>query len=97
MEFTAGFSAVVFIYSKVVVKNNAGTTLSETFEQGTYFNESPEQNARTYRYYYLTAPLRHILNQGDRIFVNTKYSFITPNSATIAGVTMKGKFSIHAN
>ena len=97
MEFTAGFSLVTFIYSKVTVKNNAGTVLSETFEQGTYFNGAPEQNARTYRYYYLTAPLRHILNQGDRIFVNTKYSFITPNSNSISGTTMRGKFSIHAN
>ncbi len=97
MEFQAAFSLVTFIYSKVVVKNNAGTVLTETFEQGTYFNGAPEQNARTYRYYYSTAPLRHILNQGDRIFVNTKYSFITPNSISIAGVTMKGKFSIHAN
>ena len=64
MDFTAAFSAVIFIYSKVVVKNNAGKVLSETLEQGTYYNGAPEQNKRTYKYFYSTAPLRHILNQG---------------------------------
>ena len=97
MEFTAAFSAVIFIYSKFVVKNNAGTVLTEYFDQGTYYNGAPERNARTYRYLYSTAPLRHILNQGDRIFVNTKHNFLTPNSAIIDGVTMKGKFSMHSN
>ena len=72
MQFRAGFSEVSFFYSKVVVKNNAGTVLSETFEQGTYYNGLPEENKRTYKYFYSTAPLRHILNQGDRIFVNTQ-------------------------
>ena len=46
---------------------------------------------------YNTAPLRHTLNQGDKIFVDTLYNFITPNSATISQVTMKAKFSMFAN
>ena len=96
MEFTSAFSDVLFIYSQVLVKNNAGTVLCETFESGPYFN-AVGRNALTYKYFYSTAPLRHILNQGDRIFVKTKYNFLTPNSATIDGVLMKGKFSMHAN
>ena len=96
MEFTSAFSSVLFMYSQVIVKNNAGTVLSETLSAGPYFNAS-DRNARTYKYFYSTAPLRHILNIGDRIFVNTKYNFLTPNSATIDGVTMKGKFSMMAN
>jgi hypothetical protein len=97
MDFTAAFSSVNYIISKVVVKNNAGTVLTETLDQGTYYNGAPQANARHYKYLYTTAPLRHILNQGDRIFVNTRYIFTTPNSASINGVAMKGKFSIHAN
>jgi hypothetical protein len=97
MEFTAAFLSVLFITSQVVVKNNAGTTLCETLQQGVWYNGAPERNARTYKYFYSTAPLRHILNQGDRIYVNTRHNFLTPNSVTIDGVLMKGKFSIHAN
>jgi hypothetical protein len=97
MDFTAAFSSVNYIISKVVVKNNAGTVLTETLDQGTYYNGAPQANARHYKYLYSTAPLRHILNQGDRIFVNTRYIFTTPNSMTIDGVKMKGKFSMHAN
>ena len=97
MDFTAAFSSVNYIISKVVVKNNAGTVLTETLDQGTYYNGAPQANARHYKYLYTTAPLRHILNQGDRIFVNTRYIFTTPNSTSINGVKIKGKFSIHAN
>jgi len=46
---------------------------------------------------YTTAPLRHILNFGDRIFVDTLHNILTPNSGHIAQVVMKGKISIHAN
>ena len=35
--------------------------------------------------------------EGDKIFVDTIHNILTPNSATIARVTMKGKFSMHSN
>ena len=98
MDFRAGFSNVLLMYSKVTVRNNAGTLLNETFDQGVQYNSYQEAiNNGSKHIFYTTAPLRHILNQGDRIFVNTKYSFLTPNSASIAGTTMRGKFSMHAN
>ena len=98
MDFRAGFSSVLLIYSKVVVRNNAGTLLNETFEQGVQYNSYQDAiNDGSKHIFYTTAPLRHILNQGDRMFVNTKYNFLTPNSISISGTTMRGKFSIHAN
>jgi hypothetical protein len=98
MDFTSNFTAVQALCSKVIVKNNVGTTLSETFFQGIRKNVYGGcLDVNNMSIYYTTAPLRHILNQGDRIYVNTRHNFLTPNSVTIDGVLMKGKFSIHAN
>ena len=94
MDFTAGFSAVSILNSKILVENSAGTVVAETLYAGVWYNSSTTAN---YRYMYHTAPLRYTLNQGDKIFVDTVHNFLTPNSATIAGVTMKGKFSMLAN
>ena len=95
MDFASNFSSVQALCSRVIVENSAGTVLSETFFAGYRFNS--ERDTHNMNMYYNTAPLRHILNQGDKIFVDTIHNIITPNSVTIASVTMKGKFSMHAN
>ena len=94
MDFTAGFSAVSILNSKILVDNSAGTVVAETLYAGVWYNSRSTAN---YRMMYSTAPLRHILNFGDRIFVDTLHNILTPNSGTIAQVVMKGKVSIHAN
>jgi hypothetical protein len=95
MDFASNFSSVQALCSRVIVENSAGTVLSETFFGGYRFNS--ERDTHNMNMYYNTTPLRHILNQGDKIFVDTIHNIITPNSASIASVVMKGKFSIHAN
>jgi hypothetical protein len=98
MDFTSNFTAVQALCSKVIVKNNAGTTLTETFFQGIRKNVfGGVLDINNMSIYYTTTPLRHILNQGDRIYVATQHYIITPNSASIDTVKMSGKFSIHAN
>jgi hypothetical protein len=95
MDFASNFSSVQALCSRVIVENSAGTVLCETLFAGYRYNS--ERDTHNMNMYYNTAPLRHILNQGDKIFVDTAHNILTPNSATIASVTMKGKFSIHAN
>jgi hypothetical protein len=95
MDFASNFSSVQALCSRVIVENSAGTALSETFFAGYRFNS--ERDTHNMNIYYHTAPLRHILNQGDRIYVATQHYIITPNSASIDTVKMSGKFSIHAN
>lgn len=94
-HFISGFTSVQAFVSKVIVKNNAGTILTESFYQGVRYNS--ERDNHNSEIFYTTAPLRHILNQGDRIFVATQHNILTPNSVSIAGVQFRGKFSIHAN
>ena len=94
MAFTSLTSAVGELTSRVIVENSAGTLLAETFLVGPRYNARQTLN---YRYMYTTAPLRHTLNQGDKIFVDTVHNILTPNSTTIAGVTMKAKFSMIGN
>ena len=94
-HFISNFTSVAAFVSKVIVKNNAGTILTETFYQGVRYNS--ERDTHNMEIFYTTAPLRHILNQGDRIFVATQHNILTPNSATIAGVQFRGKFSMHTN
>ena len=93
MDFNSSFCSVQSLSSKIIVENSAGTVLNETFFAGVRYNS--ERDTHHMNTYYNTAPLRHTLNQGDKIFVNTDYNIITPNSA--AGITMKGKFSMLAN
>ena len=94
MDFTSAFSAVLILNSKIIVENSAGTVVAETLYTGVYYNTRSTAN---YRIMYSTAPLRHTLNQGDKIFVDTVHNLQTPNSATISQVTMKAKFSMFAN
>ena len=95
MDFASNFSSVQALCSRVIVENSAGTVLSETFFAGVRYNS--ERDTHNMNIYYNTAPLRHILNQGDKIFVDTVYNILTPNSATIGSVLMKGKFSMLGN
>ena len=95
MDFASNFSSVQALCSRILVENSAGTLLCETLFGGYRYNS--ERDTHNMNMYYNTAPLSHILNQGDEIFVDTVHNILTPNSATIAGVTMKGKFYIHAN
>ena len=94
MDFTAGNSAVQMLYSRIIVENSAGNVVAETMNAGFYYGARTTEH---YRMMYITASLRHTLNLGDKIFVDTVHNFITPNSATISGVTMKAKFSMFAN
>ena len=94
MAFTSLTSAVLELTSRVIVENSAGSLLAETFLSGPRYNARQTLNSRIY---YHTAPLRHTLAQGEKIFVDTYYDILTPNSSTIAGVVMKGKFSMIAN
>ena len=95
MDFASNFSTVQALCSRIIVENSAGTILSETFFAGVRYNS--ERDTKNMNIYYNTAPLRHILNQGDKIFVDTVHNILTPNSTTIASVVMKGKFSMMAN
>jgi len=95
MDFSSNFSSVQALCSRIIVENSAGTVLSETFFAGVRYNS--ERDTHNMNIYYNTAPLRHILNQGDKIFVDTVHNILTPNSSTIASVVMKGKFSMMAN
>ena len=94
MDFTAGTSGVFILTSKIIVENSVGTVVAQTLDAGVYYNARQTLN---YRYMYTTAPLRYTLNQGDKIFVDTVHNILTPNSTTIAGVTMKAKFSMIGN
>ena len=94
MDFKSVGSSAQLFTSKVIVENSVGTVVSQTLDAGLWYNSRSVEN---YRMMYNTAPLRHTLNQGDKIFVDTLHNFITPNSATIAQVTMKAKFSMFAN
>ena len=94
MDFTSGFSSVLILNSKTIVENSGGTIVAQTLDAGVWYNSRSMAN---YRMMYSTATLRHILNFGDRIFVDTIHNIFTPNSGKIAQVVMKGKFSIHAN
>jgi hypothetical protein len=95
MDFNSSFCSVQALCSRIIVENSAGTVLNETFFAGVRYNS--ERDAHHMNTYYNTAPLRHTLNQGDKIFVWTEYSIITPNAMYTTGVTMKGKFSMLAN
>ena len=94
MDFTAGNSAVQMLYSRIIVENSAGNVVAETMNAGFYYGARTTEH---YRMMYITAPLRHTLNQGDKIFVDTIHNILTPGAQFIAGVTMKGKFSMLAN
>jgi hypothetical protein len=93
MDFNSSFCSVQALCSRIIVENSAGSVLNETFFAGVRYNS--ERDAHNMNTYYSTAPLRHTLNQGDKIFVWTDHNIITPNSTT--GITMKGKFSMLAN
>ena len=94
MAFTSLTSAVLELTSRVIVENSAGTLLAETFLSGPRYNARQTLKSRIY---YHTAPLQHTLALGHKIFVDTYYDILTPNATTIAGVVMKGKFSMLAN
>jgi hypothetical protein len=76
-------------------ESSSGNVLCETFFAGYRYNS--KRDTHNMNMYYSTAPLRHILKQGDKIFVDTVHNILTPNSSTIASVVMKGKFSMMAN
>ena len=94
MAFTSLTSAVLELTSRVIIENGTGTLLAETFLSGPRYNARQTFNSRIY---YHTAPLRHTLALGHKIFVDTYYELLTPNATTIAGVVMKAKFSMLAN
>ena len=94
MAFTSLTSAVLELTRRVIVENSARTLLAETFLSGPRYNARQTFNSRIY---YHTAPLMHKLALGDKIFVDTYYDILTPNSTTVAGVVMKGKFSMIGN
>jgi hypothetical protein len=95
MDFASNFSSVQALCSRVIVESSGGNVLCETFFAGYRYNS--ERDTHNMNMYYSTAPLRHILKQGDKIFVDTVHNILTPNSTTIASVVMKGKFSMIAN
>ena len=96
LSFELGFmcknSTMRVLKTYIQVQNSAGAMIENTYTQGIHYRTAQTFNEIVY---YNVGPLKHIINQGDRIFISTTYDFTTGSEGALT--VMEGKFVIERN
>ena len=96
LSFELGFmcknSTMRVLKTYIQVQNSAGNVIENTYTQGIHYRTAQTFNEIIY---YNVGPLKHIINQGDRIFISTTYDFTTGSEGALT--VMEGKFVIERN
>ena len=96
LSFEMGFmcknSTMRVLKTYIQVQNSSGVVIENTYTQGIHYRTAQTFNEIIY---YNVGPLKHIINQGDRIFISTTYDFTTGSEGALT--VMEGKFVIERN
>lgn len=96
LSFELGFmcknSTMRVLKTYIQVQNSAGNVIENTYTQGIHYRTAQTFNEIVY---YNVGPLKHIISQGDRIFISTTYDFTTGSEGALT--VMEGKFVIERN
>ena len=92
MSFVCKNSSMRILRTYIQVQNSAGAMIENTYTQGIHYRTAQTFNEIVY---YNVGPLKHIISQGDRIFISTTYDFTTGTEG--ASTVLQGKFVIERN
>jgi hypothetical protein len=96
LSFEMGFmcknSTMRVLKTYIQVQNSSGVVIENTYTQGIHYRTAQTFNEIVY---YNVGPLKHIISQGDRIFISTTYDFTTGSEGALT--VMEGKFVIERN
>jgi hypothetical protein len=95
-SFELGFmcknSSMRQLKTYIQIQDTNGAVIENTYTQGIHYRTAQTFNEIIY---YNVGPLKHIMKQGDQIFISTTYDFTTGSEG--AQTIMEGKFTIERN
>ena len=96
INFELGFmcknSTMRIFKSYLQIQNSSGVLLDNSYTQGIHYRTAQTFNEIVY---YNVGPLKHIITQGQKLFISTTYDFTTGTEGALT--VMEGKFVIERN
>jgi len=85
-------SSIRQLKTYIQVQNSGGVTVENSFTQGIHYRTAQTFNEIVY---YNVGPLKHIITQGQKLFISTTYDFTTGSEGALT--SMNTRFTIERN